>query len=188
MRTLIRLLLIFYCSLSIADTHEESLYQLHIGLTDQNGTAAGLDTFRGHPVLIAMFYADCPYVCPLTIHTLQKIEAALDPAARAELRVLLVSLDPEQDTPQKLATVARAQKVDGSRWKLARTDAAGVRKLAAVLGVRFKALPDGEFNHSTVINLLDANGALIISSSRLGEVDPALLEKIRGQTAGAKGR
>jgi protein SCO1/2 len=182
MQILIRSLLIFYCSLSIADTHDESLYQLKINLTDQGGAAIGLDTFRGQPVLVGMFYADCPYVCPLTIHTLQRTEAALDPVARAQLRVLLVSLDPARDTPEKLDAVARRHKLDNARWKLARTDEAGVRKLAAVLGVRFKQLPDGEFNHSTVITLLDRDGVQITSSSQLGQVDPAIVDPIRIQT------
>jgi protein SCO1 len=178
MRTFIRSLLIFYCGLSVAGTHDESLYQMQIDLTDQNGVRSGLDVFRGQPVLISMFYADCPYVCPLIIQTLQRTEAALDPAARAQLRVLLVSLDPKRDTPEKLAEVARRHKLDAARWKLARTDEAGVRKLAAVLGLRFKQLPDGEFNHSTVINLLDREGAQVMTSGQLGEVDGILLEKV----------
>jgi protein SCO1/2 len=178
MKLLIRLVLILYCGLTIAGTEGESLYQLHIQLTDQSGNAVSLDTFRGQPVLISMFYGSCPYVCPLTINTIQKTEQALDPAVRKQLRVLLVSLDPEQDTPEKLAEVARRQKVDTSRWKLVRADGADVRKLAAVLGVRFRKLPDGEFNHSTVITLLDGIGVQAISSNRLGQTDPALLEKI----------
>ena len=42
----------------------------------------------------------------------------------------------------------------------------------------FKKLPDGEFNHSTVIALLDGNGVQTGNSSQLGQADPALLEKI----------
>lgn len=182
MKTLVRWILLIFCTHAFAGTADKSLYQLELELTDQDGARFTLDAFRGQPVLIGMFYADCPYVCPLTINTLQKTEAALNEAARAQLRVLLVSLDPERDTPEKLADVARRQKVDTTRWKLARTDGAGVRKLAAVLGVRFRKLPDGEFNHSTIITLLDREGVQVTSSSQLGEADPALLEKIRGLT------
>jgi protein SCO1/2 len=178
MQTLIRLLLIFYCSLSIAGIDDESLYQLQLQLTDQSGTHINLDVFRGQPVLIGMFYGSCPYVCPLTINTLQKTEAALDPSVRKQLRVLLVSLDSALDTPQKLAAVARQQNIDVARWKLARAEPGDVRKLAAVLGVRFRKLPDGEFNHSTVITLLNGNGVRVISSNQLGQTDPALLKKI----------
>lgn len=183
MKTLVRLLLILFCAHAHAGAGDKSLYQLELELTDQDGTNIGLDAFRGQPLLIGMFYADCPYVCPLTIHTLQRTEAALGPAARAQLRVLLVSLDPRRDTPAKLAEVARRHKLDAARWKLARTDEAGVRKLAAVLGLRFKQLPDGEFNHSTVINLLDREGVQVMQSNRLGETDPALVEKTRALTA-----
>lgn len=172
-------LIVFQTVATPADTDSRSLYQLRLDLTDQDGAVSGLDVFKGQPVLVAMFYSSCPYVCPLTIQTLQKTEAALDPRTRGQLRVLLVSLDAGQDTPAKLAEIARRQKVDTARWKLARTDAAGVRNLAAVLGIRFKPLPDGEFNHSTSINLLDRDGVQIMSSSQLGETDPALLEKIR---------
>jgi protein SCO1/2 len=179
MRNILLLLLTLCVWPTHAGPDNKSLYQLNLDLVDQNGTHVTLDVFHGQPVLISMFYGSCPYVCPLTIHTLQKTEAALEPAARRQLRVLLVSLDPEQDTPERLADVARQQKIDTARWKLVRPDAAGVRKLAAVLGVRFRELPDGEFNHSTVISLLDANGVCIINSNRLGQVDPELLEGIR---------
>jgi protein SCO1/2 len=172
-------LIVFQTLAAPADLDSRSLYQLRLDLTGQDGVASGLDVFKGQPVLIAMFYSSCPYACPLTIQTLQKTEAALDPPMRDQLRVLLVSLDPEQDTPARLAELARHQKVDTTRWKLARTDPAGVRKLAAVLGIRFKPLPDGEFNHTTSINLLDRNGVQVMSSSHIGETDPALLEKIK---------
>jgi protein SCO1/2 len=179
---LVWLILTFSSGFALAGAGNQSLYQLQLDLTDQNGTRIGLDTFRGQPVLISMFYGNCPYVCPMIVHTIQKTEAVLKPAQRKQLRVLLVSLDPEQDTPERLNEVARKQKVDTSRWKLARTDAAGVRKLAAVLGVRFKKLPDGEFNHSTIISLLDRDGVPAASSNQLGQPDPALLEKIRALT------
>jgi protein SCO1/2 len=177
-KALFRLTLILYSCFAIAGTGQESLYQLKLDLTDQDGVQIGFDVFRGQPVLISMFYGSCPYVCPLTIHTIQKTEAALDAHDRQQLRVLLVSLDPEQDTPEKLAELARQRKVDTARWKLVRADAAGVRKLSAVLGTRFRKLPDGGFNHSTVIDLLDRNGVRVMQSNQLGQTDPELLQKI----------
>lgn len=151
-------------------TDQESLYQLNIDLTDQNGNSINLDIYRGQPVLIAMFYARCPHVCPLTIHTIKKMESTLKPKEKEKLRVLLVTLD-ASDTPQLLTEVGNKQKVDFNRWKFAHTDTASIRKLAAVLGVRFRALPDGEFNHSTLITLLDSNGIPVAKSSQLSQVD-----------------
>jgi protein SCO1/2 len=177
MKMLFRLILIFSAGLACAASGDESLYQLKLELTDQNGAPVGLDVFQGRPVLITFFYSGCPYVCPMTIKALQSTETALEPHVRTGLRVLLVSLDAEHDTPDVLAEVSRKQNVDIHRWKLVHADANEVRKLAAVLGVRYRRLPDGGFNHSTVIALLDAGGVRVANSHQL-QTDPALIESI----------
>ena len=93
--------------------------------------------------------------------------------------MLLVSFDPEHDTPEQLAGVVEKQKVDSSRWKLARADYGDVRKLAAVLGIRFRKLPDVEFNHTSVITLLNSDGVPIINSTKLAHADPDLVASLR---------
>lgn len=164
-----------------ASTADTSLYQLQLDLEDQHNKQVTFDVFQGQPVLVAMFYAKCPHVCPLTINNLQKTEARLDPGLRQNLRVLLVSLDMENDTPAALLELAERHNIDLQRWKLVRTNASDVKKLAAVLGVRFRALPDGEFNHSTLISLLDSEGRVKATSSELAEVDEIFLGKIAGE-------
>jgi protein SCO1 len=139
-------------------TDSGSLYQLQARLEGGDGKAVGLDTFRGQPVLVSLFYGRCPAACPLLIAQLKRIEAGLSPAARAQTRVLLVSLDPQQDSPEVLAALTQAHRLDPKRWLLSRTDEAKVQELAAVLGVRYRKLSSGIINHSTVITLLDGAG------------------------------
>lgn len=161
-----------------ATNENESLYQLDIEMTDQDGTKLHFDVFKGKPVLIAMFYASCPHVCPLTISTIQKTEDKLNTKTRSALRVILVSLDSENDTPDKLKEVALRHKIDDSRWKLVHVNNSDVRVLAAVLGVKFRELPDGEFNHTTLMTLLNQQGLAVTTSSLLGSVDDALVQEI----------
>ena len=160
---------------AVADYPDTSIYQLTSSITDQDGREQNLDTFRGHPVVITMFYGTCPHVCPLLISTIQKTEQALAPRDRAKLRVLMVSIDPEKDTPQLLSDVADRHHVDDARWKLTRASPADVRKIAAVLGIRYRKLPNGEFNHSTVLTLLDREGVIRARTSRIPGVDEAFL-------------
>ena len=155
-----------------------SLYQLQAALTDQDGRAIGLDVHRGHPVLVTMFYASCPAVCPMLVDTLRATEKQLDPATRADLRVLMISIDPERDTPEALRSLAASRRIDTSRWTLARADSADVRTIAALLNVQYRQLPGGEFNHSTVVTLLSLLGVVETSSSKLGTPDPALVAKL----------
>src|SRR5262245_41551267 len=85
-----------------APPRSDSVYELSASLVDQDGRRVGLDLFRGHPVLISMFYTTCPDACPLLIADLKRIEGELPAARRAALRVVLVSLDPKRDSPEAL--------------------------------------------------------------------------------------
>ncbi|MCK6529669.1 SCO family protein [Myxococcota bacterium] len=155
-----------------------SIYQLAAPLTDQSGAEVGLDAFRGHPVLISMFYASCPAACPMLIRDIQSIEAAVPPEARADLRVLLISLDPDRDTPPALAALAERHRVDPTRWKVTRTPQDRVREIAAVLGIQYRFLPDGELNHSSVITLLDPQGIPLHRAEGLGRPQDDMVARI----------
>jgi len=155
-----------------------SLYHLDAALTDQSGAARGLDVYRGHPVLVTMFYASCQATCPLIVDTLRATERELTAQQRAGLRVLMISVDPQRDTPAALKSLAQERHLD-ARWTLAHADAGTVRNIAALLNVQYRQLPSGEFNHSTIIALLSPKGEIEASSSVLGHADPALLAKLR---------
>ena len=161
---------------------DDSLYQLAMPLTDQAGKPATLDLARDHPVLITMFYGSCPHVCPMLISTMQRLERELPEANRGRLRVLMVSLDPERDTPAKLTEVAARHRVDLARWTLARAEPKDVRRLAAALNIQYRQLPDREFNHSTVITLLDAQGRIRKQTSSLLRLDPEFAGALKAAT------
>jgi protein SCO1/2 len=154
----------------------QSIYQLRAVLTNQSGTQHGLDVYAGQPVLVTMFYGSCPAACPLLIDTLRAVERAAPPAQRERLRVLMISIDPQHDTSRSLQELARARHLDVSRWTLARTDAATVRRIAAVLNLQYRQLPDGSFNHASVITLLSPTGEILAQSTMLAKVDNTLLE------------
>lgn len=144
------------------------LYDLPLELTDQTGAAIRLDVFRGHPVVISMFYSSCPYACPTLIADVQRLLASLPPARSAQLRVLLVSFDPERDTAERLAELSRKHRLDPQIVKLARGAPEGVRELAAVLGIKYRKLAGGDFDHSSVITAVDRQGRIAGSREGLG--------------------
>lgn len=165
----------------------QSLYHLNAELIDQSGGRHGLDLYRGHPVLITLFYGRCPMACPVLIDTVRAVERAADPQQRATLRVLLVSIDPEHDTPQALHEIAQTRRIDLSRWTLAQADEATVRKLAAMLNVQYRRLPDGQYNHASVISVLSPQGEIRQQSTMLGRADERLLATLRQGEGGSSG-
>ena len=55
-----------------------------------------------------------------------------------------------------------------------------MRAIAGLLGIRYRALADGDFNHTTVLVLLDADGRVIARTERVGGLpDPAFLAAVR---------
>jgi protein SCO1/2 len=156
----------------------DSIYHLSLALTDQDGKNFHLVDRRGKPQLVSMFYTSCPYVCPLVIDTLKKTQNELSPAESAQLQVLLVSFDPERDTAQRLKETFDERKVDARAWTMARTEARGVRKLAATLGIQYRELANREINHSVALVLLDGDGRIAAKTDKFGVVDPDFVAEV----------
>lgn len=156
----------------------DSFYQLTASLTDQDGRTFDLGSRRGTPLLVSMFYTSCEMVCPLIFETIQYNLKALPPAQQRAARILMITFDPARDSVEVLNKTAQAHGCD-DRWTLARGDETLVRKIAAALGFQYRRLSNGEFNHSTLIELLDADGRLVAKSGKLGNVDTALVQAMR---------
>ena len=156
-----------------------SVYHLQVAIEDQSGKITGLDRYKGHPVLVTMFYTNCPHVCPMLISTIKIMEHELSDQERADLRVITISIDPERDTPGKLHETMERHSVDAIRWSMVRSKPGDLRTIAGVFGVKYKRLPDGEFNHSTRIILLNREGTQVASTEKIGRYDAAFLEAIK---------
>ncbi len=162
-----------------AELPGDSVYQLQVPMVDQDGKNFDFASLRGEPRLITMFYTSCPYMCPLIIDTARMTERELDAKQRAKLFVLMASFDAKRDDPAALKAQAEKRKINTGRWTLARTDAANVRKLAAILGIQYRQLDDGEFNHTSVLILLDAEGRIAARSEIMGKIDPEFITAIK---------
>jgi protein SCO1/2 len=164
----------------VAPLPGDSVYQLPLPLTDQHGKHWDWRSHRGKPQLVAMFYSSCRYICPLIVESGKAVDRALTPAQRAGLGVMLISMDPARDTPAALAKLAKERRIADKRWALASPKPADVRSVAGVLDVRYRQLSDGEFNHTSALILLDADGRIVARTENMGsEVDPAFLAKVR---------
>ena len=161
----------------------DSVYQLDVVLHDQDGRELRFPSLAGSPRVVTMFYANCPYVCPMIIDALKRTEHGLDAPARARFHALLVTLDPERDDVAALRAVADRRKLDAAHFTLVRSEARDVRKLAALLGIQYRQLENRDFNHSSALVLLDAEGRVLARSSRIGEADPEFVAAVQAALA-----
>ena len=115
---------------------------------------------------------------PCCLKRSKNIEAGLPPEARQRLQVGLITLDPARDDVAALKKTAEHRAGDPSRWRLYRTQAADTRKLAGVLGVQYRQLSNGEFNHSTLVILLDTQGVELARTENIAKTDPVFLKAV----------
>jgi protein SCO1/2 len=158
-----------------AKTSDTSLYQLDSKWTTDEGKEIKLVTLGGRPQVVVMFFATCAYACPILVHDLKQIEAALPEEMRGKVGFTLVSFDTERDTVKALATYRKQHKLD-SDWTLLRSTEDDILELAALLGVKYKKESSGQFAHSNLITVLNEKGEIIFQQAGLNN-DPGAAVK-----------
>jgi protein SCO1/2 len=150
---------------------DASIYQLESEWTTDKGETMRLYQLRGKVQVVTMFFASCTYVCPVLVNNAQEIESKLRADGVTEVEFLLVTFDTENDTVEKLNSY-RQQRNLGNNWRLVRGASEDVAEIAALLGVKFKKEPSGQFAHSNVITVLNKEGEIVHQQVGLN-IDPA---------------
>ena len=129
-------------------------------LVDQAGTPIDETVFEGQWDLVFFGFTHCPDVCPTTLQVLAAAKKALDEKGVSPLpRIVLVSVDPERDTPDILEQYVAYF----GAGNLGITGALeGVRALTQELGIYFekRESDDGNYlvDHSAAVLLIDPQG------------------------------
>lgn len=78
-------------------------------LVDQEGKRRSLytDFVAGKTVVVSSFFTSCAGVCPKLARTLAALQERLGPRLGEDVNILSITVDPENDTPAKLAEYAR---------------------------------------------------------------------------------
>jgi protein SCO1/2 len=133
-----------------------------LALVDQDNRPFGTDRLRGGWSLLFFGFTSCPDVCPVTMSALaqtNKLLAALPERLRP--RVVMISVDPERDTPERLAAYVKAF---DPTFVGATGDKPAIDELAQRMGVLVATRPLDDDNytvdHTTSVFLIDPDGAL----------------------------
>lgn len=129
-------------------------------LVDQNGSTIGRDGFRDHWSLVFFGFTHCPDICPLTLQVLANARQQLAEAEKQPLpRIVLVSVDPERDTPEVMKQYVG---YFGDDIVGITGDLDEIRKLTNGLGIFFEKSRVDEENysvdHSAVVIVMNPDG------------------------------
>jgi protein SCO1 len=119
-------------------------------LRDQDGERATMAEYRGRPVAVTFVYSTCEDTCPALV---DQVRGALDDTG-ADVPLLAVSVDPENDTPERARRFLNERRMTGRARFLLGSE----RELAPVWKGYGVQPQEGELDHSATVVLVDAQG------------------------------
>ncbi len=132
-------------------------------LTDDRGQSFGTANLVGKWTLMFFGFTRCPDICPTTLAEVARMYRELKPQEQHELQIVLISLDPERDTPEKLAQYVHYFHPD---FVGATGNSYVLLKLATELNVAYSKVEsdpvagseDYSIDHSANLVLINPNG------------------------------
>jgi protein SCO1/2 len=129
-------------------------------LMTSHGELKSLSDFRGQYVVLYFGYTFCPDVCPTTMNDLKGMAAALGETRMQDVQVILISVDPERDTPEQLATYT--EYFYPSFLGMTGT-VAEIQAVASQFGIFFERQPGSDntaylVDHTSAVTVIDPEG------------------------------
>jgi protein SCO1 len=157
----------------------KSIYQLESVWTTATEQPLRLGQLQGKMQVLAMVYTTCKAACPIIVSLMQRMEAELPSELRPHVGFVLVSFDPERDTPSALSAYSAKMHLDPMSWVLLTGHPDDVLEVATLLGIRYKRDQSGDFTHSNVITVLNKAGEIVHRREGLQQDTAPTLEAIR---------
>jgi protein SCO1 len=128
-------------------------------LVDTQGAPASPASLRGHPTLAFFGFTYCPDVCPTTLAVLASVQKQV---ALPGLKVALISVDPERDTPEQLGKYIASFGGDLIGLTGPAPEIVKVQKTFGVAASRVD-LPGGSYtmDHSATVFALDSGARIV---------------------------
>lgn len=128
-------------------------------LTDQDGRRITLAALQGDVVVITGIYATCGHTCPRIMAQIDGALSALSPAARRDVRVLAITLNPEHDTREVMAQAAERYEVSAPTHHLLSGSPDRIEPLLDRLEIARRKDPHtGVIDHANVFIVIDRSG------------------------------
>lgn len=155
--------------LSCGDSRLDDYSDVSFELINQDGEAVIFpDDFAGAPVVVGFIYTYCPDICSFITANVQKVYNELDDPGDAQF--VLITFDPERDTPEVLKNYAQAFEMDREPFHFLTGDTETIDALMQRVSVRSSVSDErttetGEniyfLSHSDKILLIDSNKRLV---------------------------
>lgn len=163
-----------------------SIYNLPEKWTNQDGKDIELKELRGKVLVMVMIYTSCKTACPRLVADMRHIEERIPKEYKDKVQLVLVSIDPTVDTPERLKEFSIENQMTGNQWTFLRSNEENTREFAAVLAVNYKKISPIDFSHSNIISIFNEEGEMTYQQEGLGTGYDKTVAKITEEAAKIK--
>ncbi len=160
------------------DISETSIFNLTSKWKTEEDKTIVLKDLKGKTLVMVMIYTSCKSACPRLVADMRNIEKQIPENLQNKIQYVMISIDPETDTPKKLKAFAIENQMDGEQWTFLQGSINNVREFANVLAVKYKQISPMDFSHSNIISVFDSQGELVHQQEGLGVDNNLTIEKI----------
>lgn len=157
---------------------DSSIFNLTSKWNTEEGKTIQLNELKGKTLVMVMIYTTCKAACPRLVADMRNIEKQIPKMNQKNIQYVLVSIDPETDTPKILKAFAKENFMDGKQWTFLQGTTSSVREFANVLAVKYKEITPMDFSHSNIISVFDAHGELVHQQEGLGVDNKETIKRI----------
>lgn len=173
--------ILFSCGKKIEPLRPDSIYNLDSDWERQDGKKISLSQLKGKVLVTAMIFTSCKTACPRLTSEMRNISRQVGKADPDEIQYLLISIDPETDTPEVMTAYLRSNHFDEKEWSFIRSNEDDTRELANVMAVKYKEITPIEFSHSNIISVYSKKGTLVFQKEGLDENTETIVKEIKNQ-------
>lgn len=155
---------------------DESIFNLTSKWNTEEGKSIELKELKGKTLVMVMIYTTCKAACPRLVADMRNIENQVP--KNDTVQYVMISIDPETDTPKRLKEFAIENQMDGEQWTFLQGTVSSVREFANVLAVKYKQISPLDFSHSNIISVYNSEGELVHQQEGLGVDNKETVSKI----------
>ena len=155
---------------------DASIFNLTSKWNTQNKETIELKELKGNVLVMVMIYTTCKAACPRLVADMRNISEKVDDES---VKYVMVSIDPEIDTPERLKEFAIENQMDNDQWIFLQGTVDDVREFSNVLSVKYKQISPIDFSHSNIISVFDKEGVLHHQQEGLGVDNQELVNKVK---------
>ena len=151
-----------------SDISDESIFNSTTTWRTEENKEITLKELKGKVLVMVMIYTSCKAACPRLVADMKNISLQIPENKKNDVQYILISIDPTNDTPERLKAFAIEKEMDGDEWTFLQGNKESVQEFANVLSVKYREISPMDFSHSNIISVFNHQGELIHQQEGLG--------------------